>query len=214
MFVLERGQSLRYGLVEASVSENGLFEACDPYGCIRVQLSGENGSVVLNPVAPVYRPRQISGCLYLEFPAMLAVNPPMEVLAVSPFEFEVVVGGSVVGYLSPRRAKYTLIGDVVDGIVCRYYRSRVIGGESELIDGEAVVRIRFRGDRAVVPGVGFYVAGLRLAVRGGTVYYPLLDVSISKRVISARLQARLQQPLHRHVVHGRLMFSQSFVMEV
>jgi len=213
--VVKRGDSLRYGDVEVSYDSSGRVEACDRYGCLRFHVVGGK-EVVLKPVPPLRRPRPLSNCLYLEFPEPLLVGGGVELLVSAPFELEVSVGGVVAGYLSPRPVKHTLVGDVVDGVVCRYYRSRVIDGVEGLEDGEGVVKVRFRGDSALVPALAFYIVGVSLVFKDGVVCYPDVEASISRRTISVRVSGRgvFAQQRHRHVVQGRLLFTQTFVMEV
>jgi hypothetical protein len=200
LFSLGRGDRLVYGDVTVEYGVDGRVEACDSYGCHVFRVSGSE-RVTLNPVPPLHRPRPLSACLYLALSEPVVARDGVEVSLSAPFELEVRVGSIVVGYLSPTRAKYTLVGDVVDGVICRFYRSKLASSGAELGEGEGLVNVRFRGLESLIPAVAFYAAGLSLDVRDGVVWYPPLEASISRKAVSVR-------------VSGRHILAQAFVMEV
>jgi hypothetical protein len=148
---------------------------------------------MLDPVPPLNRPSRISNCLYIEFEEQLIVpGGRSSFWATAPYDLMVHVNGIVLGYLSPLRVKYTPIGDMVDGVVCRYHRSMVAGSHSELAAGGGLglLMIRFRGSPGKVPGVGFYAAGVPLFTDGSLVYYPEVEAEVDQLRLSARATQR------------------------
>jgi hypothetical protein len=200
LFALQRGDRFNCGEVRVEYDVDGRVNACDPYGCITFRVH-DGSSITLNPVPPLYRPRVLASCLYLDLPEPIIVKDRLEVKLVAPFELEVRVGGIVVGYISPKRMKYILVGDVLDGIVCKYYASRLISSIDEVKEGEAIVRVKFKGSESLVPAIAFYITGVDLEAKNGLVHYPPLEVNISKRALSVR-------------VSGKHILSQTFTMRV
>ena len=213
---LKPGSTIEYGLVRASYAENGELEVCDPYGCTRARVPG-SARVGLQPVAPVYRPSRISNCIYLEFPELLVVHSGIHIWAVAPFDLAVVARGVVIGYAAPLRVKYTLIGDIVDGSICRYYRTRIAEEPAALKPGpgEAVMEIVFRGEEASLSGVGFHIAGLQFYSDGSIIYYPRLEVVVSRQRAESKLSGRPNvedlRPLGARMHMPRIPIAQTFV---
>ncbi|WP_058370213.1 DUF432 domain-containing protein [Pyrodictium occultum] len=189
---LEPGGELSLGRLEAKLGTNGLLEACDGYNCIRARLP-RGAAARLEPVPPVHVPSQMTNCLYLEFEEQLVTPGEHAVFwATVPYELAIYANGVLLGYLSPLRVKYTLVGDVVEGTVCRYHRSRASTDPRELQAGmeEALAAIEFRGAPGRVPGVGFHVADIPLYVKDGRVYYPLVRAEVGASRVSSRVDQR------------------------
>ncbi|WP_194840487.1 DUF432 domain-containing protein [Hyperthermus butylicus] len=216
LFELKPGSTLEYGLVRANYTENGELEVCDPYGCTRARILGST-RVGLQPVAPVHRPSRISNCIYLEFPEPLVVHSGTHIWAVVPFDLAVMTRSVVIGYVAPLRVKYTLIGDIVDGNICRYYRTRIAKEPAvlKLEPGEAVMEIMFRGEEASLSGVGFHIAGLQFYSDGSIIYYPRLEVVVSGQRAESKLSGRPNvedlRPLGARMHLPRIPITQTFV---
>ncbi|RUM47502.1 MAG: hypothetical protein DSY37_02305 [Hyperthermus sp.] len=193
---LEPGSSLRLAEASISFSASGLLEACDPYGCVRARV---RDTVLVEPVPGVLRPRPLTGCIYVEFEESY-IHPGGEADAwmLAPYELAVVYRDTVIARLTPLPAKFTLIGDIVDGTLCRHSRSKLAwspeDASSLLAPGLGLVRVRFRGEPANVPGVGFYAATLPLYTDGGSkIYYPLVEAVLERNV--ATIKSTSEPPL-------------------
>jgi len=179
---LSRGAVEEIGEARVRFGEDGLIEACDPHGCSRVRVPSGIVEVLLEPVAPFNRPRRLTGCIYVEFAEPL-VYPGQGVRRfwfLAPYEVAVVAGGTVVAYVSPTRVKFTLVGDIVGGSVCRYYRSTVAEELDGLVRGVglAYVAADVEGEAVLMPGIGFYAVGLPLFTdEESRLYYPRLEVA-------------------------------------
>ena len=187
--VLERGSSFRRGFASVEYSSAGFLEFCDPYGCTRVRLV-EHDSVYLDPVPPIHRPQALSSCLYLEFSEPIVVGErTTSIWATAPYDLVVHVDGSTLGYVTPFRVKYTLVGGIVDGTICRYHVTRTALSPEGLEPGEnAVIRIDVSGVRGLVPGIGFNAALVRYYLdERNRVYYPVLVAKREPHHVTARL---------------------------
>ncbi len=187
--MLRRGESLRYGLASIEYSGSGLIEYCDPYGCGKSRLV-DNDVVYVDPVPPIHRPQMLSGCIYLEFSEPIVIGErTISIWALAPYELVIHVDETVLGYVSPFRVKYTLVGSIVDGTVCRYHPTRTVMRLDELEPrGLAIIRIDIGGVKGVVPGVGFNVALARFYLdEKNQVYYPVLIAKREPHHITARL---------------------------
>jgi len=190
--VLEPGGELAFGRIRARLSDDGSLEACDDYNCIRARVP-RGSSVMLDPVPPLNAPSRISNCLYIEFEEQLIVpGGRSSFWATAPYEFIAHVDGIILGYLSPLRVKYTLVGDIVDGVVCRYHRSMVADSHTKLAAGGGVglLPIMFRGSPGRVPGIGFYASGVPLFTDGSFVYYPEIEAEVDQLRLAVRATQR------------------------
>ena len=187
---LGRGESLKYGLASIEHSSSGLLKYCDPYGCDKARLV-EYDVVYVDPVPPIHRPQMLSSCIYLEFGEPIVVGEKTtSIWALAPYELAIHIDGAVLGYVSPFRVKYTLVGGIVDGTICRYHLTRTVLRLDELEpQGLAIVRIDVGGAKGVVPGVGFNVALARFYFdkKKKQVYYPVLVAKREPHHITARL---------------------------
>jgi hypothetical protein len=177
---LGRGGVEEVGSARIVFGEDGVVESCDPHGCSRVRVPSGVDEVLLEPVAPFNRPMRLTGCIYVEFeePLVYPGGGQRRFWILAPYEVAVVAGGTVVAYVSPIRAKFTLVGDVVGGSVCRYHRSRVAEEPEQLERGPglAYVAVDVSGEASLVPGIGFYGVGLSLFTDSeARLYYPRLD---------------------------------------
>ncbi len=189
-FRLRPGGEERVGEARVVYREDGVVEACDGYGCSRVRVA-RGVDVLLEPVAPFNRPQRLTGCIYVEFvePFVYPGGGRIRLWFLAPYEVAVVAAGVPVAYVTPLRVKYTLVGDIVGGHVCRYYRSPSapeLGG-LERGPGLAYVAVDVAGEATVVPGIGFYAAGLPLYTDSETrLYYPRLEASAGRVVVEVK----------------------------
>jgi hypothetical protein len=214
---LEPGARLRYGELHLDYDAEGLLRACDPYGCVQV-LVPYRAPVDLVPTYPVHRPQRVADCVYVELEEELVVTGSrFDGWAVAPFDVEVRVGDTVVAQLSPTRVKYTLVGGLDDGYVCRYYRSPLVkpGGWEGLVlqPGEALVEFSARGS-GVLRGLGMLLPMVRLYVGSSTVAYARLEVEVGSRTVTVRATGRPslgadleESPATRRAIPGSTSFT-------
>ncbi len=185
--VMYPGNSLEYGLLRINYSGDGVLEACDPYGCSRFRITGRS-PVKLYPAHPVNRPQRIASCIYIEFEEELVIEKAgrAKIYLVAPFDVELRVEEIAVAKLTPTIVKYTIVGDIVDGHLCRYYRSKAAQKLEELGPGpgEAIVEANIRG-HGVLRGIGFSVEGATIYV-GKVVAYARLEVELGAKTVTVR----------------------------
>ena len=192
---LAPGDRVEYGLATLDYRVDGVLEACDPYGCSRYRLHG--GIVVeAYPAYPVHRPSRVADCVYVELEEELVVTPGsrLTLYTVAPFDVELRASTVVLSRLAPVKVKYTVVGDVVDGYLCRYYRGRAALSPSELSPGpgEALVAAVVRGS-GVLRGIGFSLDMVRLFV-GETVSYTRLEVEVGQHTVTVRATGKPSAP--------------------
>ncbi len=185
---LRPGMEVEYGYARIILDERGRLEACDPYGCvsIRIPLGDE---VYIEPVPAIARPQQLTGCLYVEFTEPIAFSGGKSSLwFLAPFELAITHKDRIVTRVSPTKVKFTVVGDIVDGVVCRYYKSVAGFSRGDITDhvkpGLGFVKVDVEGEAATIPGIGFYVAGLPLYVDNEDfIYYPRVEAGVSEGVV-------------------------------
>ncbi len=187
--VIRRGSALRVGLADISYSDNGLLEYCDPYGCSRARLI-DHDYVYIDPVAPIHRPDIITSCLYLDFNEPLVVaEKTTSIWALAPYELVIHIDGTALGYVTPFRVKYTLVGGIIDGTICRYYRAKTALSLNRLeVSHDAIIRIDVSGVKGPVPGIGFNAALITFYLdKEHRIYYPVLIAKREPHHVTARL---------------------------
>ncbi len=180
------GERLEYGLMTVEYRSNGDLEVCDPYGCDSFHVASRE-PVNLQPVVAVNRPSRVADCIYIELERSLAVNGTLTLWVLAPFELATTVSNTVLGVYTPVKAKYTIVGDIVDGYLCRYYRSLATADEGSLEagEGEALLEVDVKG-HGVLKGVGFYAAQAKLYRSNKAILYSRLAVNVSSTHAEAR----------------------------
>ncbi|BEP17884.1 hypothetical protein PYJP_12360 [Pyrofollis japonicus] len=195
--VLRRGDSRAIGECRLAYSVDGVFEFCDPFGCRRALLT-EHDTVYADLVPPLYRPQPLTSCIYLEFSDPVIIGAKTTTLwATAPYELLIHVNDTAIAYVSPFKVKYTLVGDVIDGTVCRHHRSRAWLSLEEALRSAgiyALVRIDVSGVEGIIPGIGFNAALTELYIDDeGRLFYPILVARREPRHVAARLSS--ERPL-------------------
>jgi hypothetical protein len=97
-----------------------------------------SGKLLLNPVEPVNKPKALASHLLIEFANTLQVEPkgtrnifltfPVEIAVFMPSneEFE------VIDTFTLARQKFTLYGDPINGVICKYWKSSIYTAEPSL----------------------------------------------------------------------------------
>lgn len=183
---------VEFSIGEATIKRelDGDVEACDRYGCARARVTPEL-EVRGVPIPAVYRLFDGTPYIYVEFEDRLYVEGDGRVYwTLAPYDVEVYVGDVVLVRLSPVKVKFTLIGDVVEGVLARHYKAPVVFRREDLPDptGTAVVAFRVRGSPVLLPGIGFNASDASLFVdEAGFLYYPLVEVDSDDGVVTAKL---------------------------
>lgn len=222
---IEAGQWIEIGDARIERRENGDLEACDRYGCATARIP-KGQPVYAAPIPAIYRVLTATPYIYIDFESSVYIEDGEDYWALAPYEVEVYVGDIAVARLSPVEVKFTLVGDIVDGLLARYYKSIAAYTKEELPDpvGTAVVRFIVRGTSILLPGVGFNAVSTRFYVDStGLIYYPTLTVEASNGGVVVKTSG--DPPLEglREVVEVRrarrhiaafLQQTQPFVMRV
>lgn len=200
---LRPGDKIEIGEAKIERLENGDVVACDTYGCAEARVP-PGREVRAAPVPAIHRLITVTPYIYVEFERRVFIDAGEDYWALAPYEIEVYVEETVLTRLSPTPVKYTLIGDVVEGVLARWYRSPVEYEQAGLPDptGTAVVRFLVRNSGVLLPGVGFNALNTRFFVdENGLLYYPLLHVDVEGNVVTVRSSGGPPLPGLRELVH-------------
>lgn len=94
-------------------------------------LLADNGKVLINPVEPLNKPKELTSYLLIEFERTLVVEPgsTKSIFVTYPIEIGVFIAGSnqfeIIDILTLAKQKFTLYGDPRSGVICKYWRSEV-----------------------------------------------------------------------------------------
>jgi len=223
---LEPGSWIEIGYIRIERSSNGDLKACDSYGCSEARIPPER-MVYAAPIPAVYRVLAATPYIYVEFEREVYIDDGEDYWILAPYEVEVYAGDIAVTRLSPVRVKFTLIGDVVEGILARYYKSMAAYVQEELPDptGTAVVRFIVRGSSVLLPGIGFNALESKFYVDdSGLIYYPLIEVEAGEGSVTAKNTGRPPKdgvreivstgPVRRTPIRVLIQQAKSFTMRV
>ena len=88
-------------------------------------------SIKVNPVEPVNLPKKITSHYLVEFENSLMIEPEMKkkIFLKFPIEIGIFIQGTdeheILDIVTLTNQKYTLYGDLQNGVICRYYKSEV-----------------------------------------------------------------------------------------
>lgn len=157
--------------------------------------------VELEPAPPIHVPKKIASHLMLSFEKPIVVRGASEFWVEAPYEVAVKIGGKILKYLSPVKVKHALYGDIVDGIICRFFKSGVSESPTEreevakckvIVEGGGVGTIK----RLVLP-----VENLMLYKVGRKVYYEVVKVEVEPEI--ARVTLTREPPVDIGEVENR-----------
>ena len=186
--LLKPGTKIEYGVARIVLNERGKLKACDPYGCINIRIP-LGDEIYIEPVPAITRPQQLASCLYVEFAEPIAFSGgKIDLWFLAPFELAIIHRDRIVTRISPTKVKFTVVGDIIDGVICRYNKSVAGFSQDEVTNyvepGLGFVRAEVEGKAATLPGIGFYVAGLPLYKdEKGNIYYPIVEAEVSENTI-------------------------------
>ncbi len=173
---------------------DGALRACDPHGCVEVSAKPEV-KVVVVPLPAGRRLLRVSH-VYVEFERPVYAEPGDTVWFYAPVELEVRVGRVPVATLATSRVKYTLIGDVIDGIICRHHGSPAsLGGPpGEPPPGTALAAVRVTGEPGVHGGAGLVSDSRLYRDDSGNIYYEMHEVSVDSGLASVKARGEPPRP--------------------
>jgi hypothetical protein len=94
-------------------------------------LLASTGKVIINPVEPLNKPKELTPYLLIEFGRTLMVEPgaTRTIFVTYPIELGVFIAqgnhGDLLDILTLVKQKFTLYGDPRSGVICKYWRSEV-----------------------------------------------------------------------------------------
>jgi len=101
-------------------------------------LAAGSGKLLLNPVEPVNKPKALASHLLIEFVNTLQVEPKgtMNIFLTFPVEIAVFMPSNeefeVIDAFTLARQKFTLYGDPINGVICKYWKSSIYTAEPSL----------------------------------------------------------------------------------
>lgn len=103
----------------------------------KILLAGPT-KALLNPVEPVNKPKALTSYLLIEFENTLQVEPKgtRSIFLTFPVEIAVYISANeefeVIDAFTLSRQKFTLYGDPINGVICKYWKSSVYTAEPSL----------------------------------------------------------------------------------
>ncbi len=94
-------------------------------------LLSSNSKIRINPVEPVNKPKELSPHFLIEFEKSIFIEPSARktVFIKFPVEIGVFVYGKknfqILDIFTLNKQKFTLYGDVINGVICKYWKSEV-----------------------------------------------------------------------------------------
>ncbi len=125
--IAEEGVSLS---VE-KVGENLIYRRKCGEEKVEKSLLASEGRLIINPIEPVRKPRELTPYLLIEFEKALVAAPKatQHIFLTFPIEIGVYISGEekeeVLDVLTLMKQKFTLYGDPRTGVICKYWRSPV-----------------------------------------------------------------------------------------
>jgi hypothetical protein len=118
--------------------ENILFmRECLGESVEKILVAG-SGKLLLNPVEPVNKPKALALHLLIEFANTLQVEPKgtMNIFLTFPVEIAVFMPSNeefeFIDAFTLARQKFTLYGDPINGVICKYWKSSIYTAEPSL----------------------------------------------------------------------------------
>jgi len=171
-------------------TEDGVLRACDDYRCEEVYVKGVVG---YRPAPPIHSPFRISDAVYIEFDKKILVNRGDVIWAHAPLEIILHHKNSILARLAPGKVKYTLVGNIIEGVIARYAKSKVARGFAQENEDPCMAHIAFyiaQGEDTI-RGVPFNAAYSHLYTDNrGTIFYSLVEVHIKDTIIESRTTSK------------------------
>jgi hypothetical protein len=156
--------------ISLSVEEEGnlyTYKRDAFYGTEEKVLLLETGKVLLNPIEPLNRPKEITSFLLIEFEKSIVIGPGTSKIIYIKFPIEIGVFISnkksfeILDVLTLVNQKFTLYGDPSSGVICKYWNSSVysqIPETNPIMEGVMEVNIENNTTRWVEVSKGVFNA--------------------------------------------------------
>ena len=101
-------------------------------------LAASSGKLLLNPVEPVNKPKALAWHLLIELEKTMQVEPKgtRSIFHTFPVEIAVYISANeefeVIDAFTLARQKFTLYGDPINGVICKYWKSSIYTAEPSL----------------------------------------------------------------------------------
>ncbi len=189
-------------------------------------------SILINPVEPLYTPKDLTPYLLIEFGQKLMIEPKGSSRIYLKFPAEIGIfadksGKSakdfrIIDIFSLDLGQYSLYGDIRTGILCKYYKSDVFMSlpiATPFLEGIMELTISNKSDRwAEVSRAVFnaylmkiYYSKYKMGMKSSMV---LIDKDIAETSFSdSPLEKGMKKAVEHYVSRGIIMTSSSFIME-
>ncbi|MBO8181478.1 MAG: DUF432 domain-containing protein [Archaeoglobus sp.] len=125
--------SIKFGEIKVRIEEEGNAYRYVREGRERKEkvILGRSGRLIVNPVEPVNLPKELTNFLQIKFKETVISEPKssMDVYLTFPIEVGVFLAAKknvdILDVFSLNNPKFSLYGNPRDGIICRYWESRV-----------------------------------------------------------------------------------------
>jgi len=118
--------------VEKNSKEGFIYRRIKEEEALEKSVLIDNGHLTVCPVEPVHIPARISISLLIElnFPVVIEPRAARQVLLTFPIDIASVIKrgkneGNIIDVFTFNRVKYSLYGNINDGVICRYWQSGV-----------------------------------------------------------------------------------------
>ncbi len=98
---------------------------------VEKNLPASTGKILINPIEPVNKPKELTSYLLIEFERTLVVEPgaTQKIYAKYPLEIGVFISRNenfkILDIFTLMKQKFTLYGDPSSGVICKYWSSAV-----------------------------------------------------------------------------------------
>jgi len=158
----------------------------DRYRTASYMVSKES-TVVLKPTTPSNVPLRVADYLLLRFREPVLVSRDVNFWVKAPYELSLIVDDVVLTYVSPFKVKHTLQGEVVGGVICRYFMTDTYF-EYPPKGVEALVKVVVVAKQAtLLENITLPLSKVRIYVGNGGVYYNVVKVVSAKDVTTELL---------------------------
>ena len=195
---------------------------------VEKMLLTSTGKILINPVEPVNKPKEITSYLLIEFKRSLVVEPAAtkKIYVTYPVEIGVFIAMNkkydVLDIFSIQKQKFTLYGDPRSGVICKYGKSEVyssIPAVNPLLEGVIELSITNTVSEWVnVTKAIFNAYGMKLYYSDGMVYMKA-TMKINKEktaetgFVDSPLERGMKKSLELYTVRKLAVVSTKFVME-
>ncbi len=105
---------------------------------VEKKLLTSSNTVLINPVEPLNRPKEITSFLMVEFERPLMIEPGVKKRVFVTFPIEIGVfmpskkGLEIIDVLTLQKQKFTLYGNPRTGVICKYWKSGIHAAEPQV----------------------------------------------------------------------------------